>query len=101
MPLGNETPAPAEFVRVECEAEGREVYRDFHGFVRQSVRQPPPEGDAAAARQGLSVLLLGADNVSRLNLLRKMPRTEALLRRLGGIIMLGYNKVRSPKAQAK
>lgn len=79
---------PHEFVRVECQSEGQEVHRDFHGFVRARPRahaRPP---------RGLNVLLLGADNLSRLNLLRSMPGVSALLQRMGAINMLGYNKVR-------
>ncbi|XP_052129283.1 uncharacterized protein LOC127748655, partial [Frankliniella occidentalis] len=84
-PIQDVTPVFDEFVRVECTSEGTEVYRDFHGFVR-AQRRP-------RRRRGLSVLLLGADNLSRLNMVRSMPRTLAALQRLGAVNMLGYNKV--------
>ena len=41
----------------------------------------------------LSVLLLGLDNVSRLNLQRSLPRTENHLRDKGWLSMKGYNKI--------
>lgn len=41
----------------------------------------------------MSVLLIGIDAVSRLNLLRYMPKTVHILNEIGTINMLGYNKV--------
>ncbi|KAK3913698.1 Putative sulfatase AslA [Frankliniella fusca] len=90
-PFADVTRVPHEFVRVECQAEGREVYRDFHGFVRVA---PRPRSASPGPARGLSVLLLGADNLSRLNMLRSMPRTLAKLESLGAVTMLGYNKAR-------
>lgn len=51
-------------------------------------------GNATIGRQKkLSVLLLGLDNVSRLNLQRTLPRTENHLREKGWLSMKGYNKM--------
>lgn len=70
------------------------MYRDYFAFV--PPRQPKsldvsqmlaPDADA------VSVLILGVDAVSRLNLHRQMKNTVAEIRRLGAIEMLGYNKV--------
>ena len=92
-----------EFVRVECRSGGTEVYRDFHGFVRLGAGGRSSSSGGSASEGGadspsppprLNILLLGADNLSRLNLLRNMPRVTALLDRLGAITMQGYNKVR-------
>lgn len=102
---GDELAVSDEFVRVECYERGMEsdgiLYHDVFGFT-------PPK---AAARLGraeqdndvedvvdpdtpkVSVLVVGADSVSRSNLLRQMPRTVKALREIGAIDMLGYNKV--------
>lgn len=43
--------------------------------------------------QEVSVLIVGVDTVSRLNLYRQMPRTQEFLQFLDSIEFLGYNKV--------
>lgn len=48
---------------------------------------------ALKSKEAVSVLILGIDSVSRLNLHRKMPETSRILKNLGAIEMLGYNKI--------
>lgn len=75
----------------------RQVYLDYFGFV--PARRPRGAPAGATAREhvsegALSVLVVGVDSLSRLNMIRKMPRTRAFLeQRLGSFSMLGYNKV--------
>ncbi|KAK3912522.1 ATP synthase gamma chain, partial [Frankliniella fusca] len=115
VPFEGPTPVPHEFVRTTCRAPpatpsapavtaaaaAKPVYEDYHAFV--PVRRPrghpagvePREHVALAGDQhALSVLVLGVDSVSRLNMLRKMKRTVALLEgRLGARGMVAFNKV--------
>ena len=74
------------------------VYENVHPVLniekvlgRLNISEP---GNATNGRQRkLSVLLLGLDNVSRLNLQRTLPRTENHLREKGWLSMKGYNKM--------
>ena len=74
-----------------------QVYQDYHAFM--PLRRPRGyKAAAVTARErpsedALSVLIVGADSVSRLNMIRKMPRTRHLLASLGAVEMLGYNKI--------
>ncbi|XP_011505849.1 PREDICTED: uncharacterized protein LOC105368525 isoform X2 [Ceratosolen solmsi marchali] len=93
-----------EFIRVECQRKNESIYRDYFAFVprklyveehcRERLRTlrsnsvlPTPSPER------LSVLVVGMDSVSRLNFHRSMPRTLRLLRDMGAVEMLGYNKV--------
>ncbi|KAJ1528526.1 hypothetical protein ONE63_006932 [Megalurothrips usitatus] len=81
---------PHEFVRVSCTSGTKEVYKDFHAFVPVNE----PSASEFTSDNSLNVLIVGIDSVSRLNFVRKMPRTKAFIdEQLGGRIMLGYNKV--------
>ncbi|XP_034253581.1 uncharacterized protein LOC117652630 isoform X3 [Thrips palmi] len=101
VPFNDSIAVPHEFVRVTCtdpaSPERREVYLDYFGFV--PVRRPRGASAGASAREhvsedALSVLVVGMDSLSRLNMIRKMPKTRAFLeRRLAASSMLGYNKV--------
>ncbi|KAK3912174.1 Holo-[acyl-carrier-protein] synthase [Frankliniella fusca] len=108
---GDELAVSDEFVRVECYERGLEseglVYRDVFGFTPPGTRARTAESAAATEQDNdvqvedvvdpdtprVSILVVGADSVSRSNLLRQMPRTVRALREIGAIDMLGYNKV--------
>ncbi|XP_046386571.1 uncharacterized protein LOC124156217 isoform X2 [Ischnura elegans] len=106
--------AEAEFVRVECRAFSDDpkvpaFYKDFHSFVSLAVARRRAQEQLEEWRKGeviavapsaesprddkWSVLILGVDAVSRLNFLRQMPKTKAVLEKIGAIEFLGYNKV--------
>lgn len=88
----------AEFVRVSCPGTR---WPDLHAFV--PLTRPPAASNCshtdgncsreAPANDSVNVLMLGLDAVSRLNFHRQMPLTADMLRQLGAIEMLGYNKV--------
>lgn len=85
-----------EFIKIECiyddlqRTSKNRTYLDYHYFV-------PPAKATAAKRQDpdkISVLIVGIDAVSRLNLHRQMPETvRVLLNDLNAIELFGYNKV--------
>ncbi|KAE8751146.1 hypothetical protein FOCC_FOCC002230 [Frankliniella occidentalis] len=99
VPFESAVVVPHEFVRVTCTSSTakKPVYVDYHAFVPVKRPRGHPGGVTPrehASEDALSVLILGIDSVSRLNLLRKMQRTVGVLEgRLGARGMRGYNKV--------
>lgn len=97
-----------EFVYVECFNSGQKklVYKDVH-FVAQRksailkrIKALPTKqssstdtGNNTTERQIPSVLMIGIDSISRLNLLRAMPNTAQHLYDQGWFEMKGYNKM--------
>lgn len=97
-----------EFVYVECFQAARKtpVYRDVHFVVQRKSsivkrlstvrRQESPKPGVTKTAQGStipSVLMIGIDSISRLNLLRAMPNTAQHLYDNGWFEMKGYNKM--------
>lgn len=70
------------------------IYTNLHAVVQvtPSVKQKLRESKAPSDRK-MSVLIIGIDSVSGLNLIRKMPRTVEFLDETGWIEMVGYNKI--------
>ena len=85
-----------EYILVKCtdEANNRKVYSNMHAVVpvKQKVKEKIDK-NRNNHRNHLNILVLGLDSISRLNLLRTMPKTVAHLRRTGWIELQGYNKV--------
>ncbi|KAH8395353.1 hypothetical protein KR222_010543, partial [Zaprionus bogoriensis] len=84
---------------VECRAKGKLIYTNGHATVpeRTEIRQRLSYW-AERDRQGVaglvpSVLLIGIDTISRLNLIRAMPETYNYLQSSGWFQMSGYNKI--------
>ena len=87
-----------EFIRVICKnSKGKEVYKNLHAVaVRKEARNFPAKsssGTMPRKKSNLSVVILGIDGVSRLNSIRQMPRTRAVLEQLNAVDMKGYTKV--------
>lgn len=84
-----------EFVKVECTRGNESVYIDYHSFTpaNKVSRLLQKQKKSLKRKEAVSVLVLGIDSVSRLNLHRKMPETYKFLKDSGAIEMLGYNKV--------
>jgi len=81
-----------EFVKVECFANNKSIYVDYHAFIPTTA--PKEEKEQYFDEQTVSVLMIGVDGVSRLNLHRQMPLTVNFLKKyLNAEEMLGYNKV--------
>lgn len=90
---------------VECRAKGKVIYINAHATVpeRKRIRQRLQYWKAQDLKRGdgqerpPSVLLIGIDSVSRLNLMRAMPKTYEYLQSHGWFEMAGYNKVGAGK----
>jgi hypothetical protein len=92
-----------EFVLVQCfevteRGTSREVYKNTHAVVpvKGSVELKLNESNSeinSMEKERLSILVMGFDSMSRLNLLRTMPKTVRHLRSSGWLELLGYNKV--------
>ncbi|KAJ9586372.1 hypothetical protein L9F63_019994 [Diploptera punctata] len=85
-----------EYVLVKCKdkSNNKEVYKNMHAVVqvKQEVKDKI-EKVGTNDKTRLNILVLGLDSISRLNLLRTMPKTVAHLRRKGWLELQGYNKV--------
>lgn len=88
-----------EFFKIECflksAASDNSIYTDYHAFipVRNNTINVHPYNDPLI-KNSVSVIALGLDTVSRLNLHRQMPLTAEFIKtRLHGVDLLGYNKV--------
>lgn len=93
-----------EFYYVECASEtGKVLYRNYHPFVtpKKEVEarceknfQAWRAASEGVVRERLSVVIVGIDSVSRLNMLRHLPKTYTFLRQVVGAVELhGFNKV--------
>lgn len=91
-----ELPAHVEFILVKCHLLGISIYKNTHAIIREKphIRQrlDSRNGQSRGTRP-LSVLMLAIDSMSRLNLLRAMPRTAQHLSDTGWFELQGYNKV--------
>lgn len=92
-----ELPMTIEYILVKCKGlSGKSVYDNTHAIIREraAVRQKLDEATLANNRtRPLSVLMLSIDSISRLNLIRAMPRTAQHLYDHGWFELQGYNKV--------
>lgn len=86
-----------EYILVKCKGtNGKSVYNNAHAIMREraEVRQRIDEAAFVNNRtRPLSVLMLSIDSISRLNLIRAMPRTAQHLYDHGWFELQGYNKV--------
>lgn len=71
----------------------QQVYENVHTILRPEKVEERLNISEANATRKLSVLLLGIDNVSRLNFLRSLPKTSKYVQEKGWITMKGYNKI--------
>lgn len=95
----NETiklPPTVEFIFVKCVSIGKTVYKNTHAIIRDrpNIRKRLTEfKEKFNDKRPLSVLMLSIDSVSRLNLIRAMPKTAQHLYDSGWFELQGYNKV--------
>lgn len=76
---------------VKCQLQN-ESYIDYFSFVH--VDESETKESSQKVQDKISVLLIGIDSISRLNLHRQMPKTVRFLQETGQTVeMLGYNKV--------
>ncbi|XP_017042571.1 uncharacterized protein LOC108089006 isoform X3 [Drosophila ficusphila] len=97
-----ELPNSAEAIIVKCDSGGRQIYINGHATipVKEAVQQRLQQAAEEDARKEdeprkrpPSVLMLGIDSISRVNLIRAMPKTAQYLYDNGWFELAGYNKV--------
>lgn len=73
----------------------KSVYTNVHAFVRKkpAVQARLDQFRQSYKQRPLSVLMVGIDSISRLNLIRAMPHTAQHLYDTGWFEMKGYNKI--------
>ncbi|GAB0091768.1 uncharacterized protein DMENIID0001_066470 [Sergentomyia squamirostris] len=90
-------PDHAEFIYVSCRPKGRkELYHNVHYVMRKKediVERFERFKGKFAKKRPLSVLMLGIDSISRLNLIRAMPNTAQHIYNSGWFELKGYNKM--------
>lgn len=79
-----------DFIRVTCQYKNKSIYKDMFSFVPISSIKRLPDTQYPAP---LSVLMIGIDAVSRLNLHRQLGKTVNYIKSIGAYEMLGFNKV--------
>lgn len=102
-------PATIEYIIVRCKSK-KETYVNSHAIIRErpDIRQRlnamkqseiidsnATTDEAMASKRPLSVLMLSIDSISRLNLIRAMPKTAQHLYDNPWFELQGYNKVSS------
>ncbi|XP_014294449.1 uncharacterized protein [Halyomorpha halys] len=86
-----------QFIKIKCDPKKKKTniksYTGFHAFVRKTaeVKKKMDANDFDQTR--VSVMIIGIDSISRLNLIRTMPLTVDYLNKRGWINFKGYNKV--------
>lgn len=67
------------------------IYRNAHAVI--STKKSVEQKLKSAGKNGISVFLFGIDSISRLNLIRAMPKTYNHLQKDGWFEMRGFNKI--------
>ncbi|XP_040154412.1 uncharacterized protein LOC120895280 isoform X1 [Anopheles arabiensis] len=95
-------PSVRNGVLVRCKAGVSEsskskkaIYTNVHALIRPqpSVRERMDKFRGRTEKRPLSVLMIGIDSISRLNLIRAMPHTAQHLYDTGWFELKGYNKI--------
>lgn len=82
----------ADFVYVECKNDNGSVF--FDDFKALMPARPSVEARIKEERsEGLSIMVIGLDSISKLNFIRHNRRTYKLLKELNAIELHGYTKV--------
>lgn len=108
-------PATLEYILVKCKSNSKQLYVNSHAIMRerpdlqkrlnefreQSIMQTNQVDNSEEEEEltgtdkprPLSVLMLSIDSISRLNLIRAMPKTAQHLYNNQWFELQGYNKV--------
>lgn len=83
-----------EFVAVECFYGEKTVYKQYYIFApKKEIILHDKAVEIPENKSAYNVIILGIDNVSRMNFHRTMPKTLNYLLDNGAIELMGYNKV--------
>ncbi|XP_035793858.1 uncharacterized protein LOC118467457 isoform X1 [Anopheles albimanus] len=79
----------------EASKSKKAIYTNAHALVRPVpvVQERIARFSGRAEKRPLSVLMIGIDSISRLNLIRAMPHTAQHLYNTGWFELKGYNKI--------
>lgn len=84
-----------EFISVECRlANGTAFYKNFHSFIHEKPEVEKRCSTPTNSTNKYSILVIGVDAMSRINMHRQLNSTVTFLfDKLGTIEMYGFNKV--------
>lgn len=83
-----------EFVAIECFYGEKTVYKQYYIFApKKKIILHDKAVEIPENKSAYNVIILGIDNVSRMNFHRTMPKTLHYLLDNGAIELMGYNKV--------
>lgn len=71
----------------------KDVYTNTHAIIKTNKKVLEKINNTEENNKTLSVLLVGIDSISRLNLIRSLPKTHEFLKNNNWTELLGYNKV--------
>ncbi|XP_050073925.1 uncharacterized protein LOC126561675 isoform X2 [Anopheles maculipalpis] len=79
----------------ESSKSKKAIYTNVHALIRPqpNVRERIDKFNGRTEKRPLSVLMIGIDSISRLNLIRAMPHTAQHLYDTGWFELKGYNKI--------
>ncbi|GFT91730.1 uncharacterized protein NPIL_97101 [Nephila pilipes] len=89
----DEVEIEVEFIKVICyDLNGTEIYEEYHSFIHN---KPKVEKRCKKHNEpGYSVLIIGVDAMSRLNMHRQLKKTSRyLIDNMDAVEMFGFNKV--------
>lgn len=89
-------PTAVEYILVKCKFNGKTLYSNSHAIIREKEQIRKRLNDYQENKKEirpLSVLMLSIDSISRLNLIRAMPKTAQHLYDNNWFELQGYNKV--------
>ncbi|PSN54186.1 hypothetical protein C0J52_03529 [Blattella germanica] len=89
----NETTVSQEYVSVICMLEDKQIFKHYYSFFHESSVSEKSSEKVHINDVNFNVLIIGLDAVSRLNFHRHLKKSLGLLKELGAIELLGYNKV--------
>lgn len=83
-----------EFVAIECFYGEKTVYKQYYIFApKKEIILHDEAIEIPKNKSAYNVIILGIDNVSRMNFHRTMPKTLNYLLDNGAVELMGYNKV--------
>lgn len=86
---------PHEYISVSCfDKDGRIMYKNYHAFILPKNISAENKTVYTADSEQPSVVFVGVDSISQLNMIRQLKRTRQFLTQaLGSVEYYGYNKV--------
>lgn len=95
QPFNSTIPLEDDTVMVKCYLGADIIYSNVHNPIvyTEKIKRKKTGNNLKTDKQPISILFLVIDSISRLNLIRTMPKTRDFLLENGFIELLGYNKI--------